>query len=103
MDISSRGSQESIGIRRVHMEEDLAKIMHVGGIGGKYTLIETTTASGIPLVEIVTDPDFSSPEEARLFLQKLEGILEYLGLYDPASRAVFRVRCERLAWKAAPG
>jgi aspartyl-tRNA(Asn)/glutamyl-tRNA(Gln) amidotransferase subunit B len=46
--------------------------------------------SGIPLVEIVTEPDFSSPEEARTFLQKLAEILEYLGLYDPFSRAVFK-------------
>ncbi len=78
-----------IRITRAHMEEDPAKLVHVGGLGGKHTLVDYNR-SGIPLVEIVTDPDFSSPEEARMFLQRLAGILEYLGLYDPLSRAVFK-------------
>lgn len=79
---------KAIRIRRVHMEEDPARLVHVGGIGGQYTLVDYNR-SGIPLVEIVTEPDFRSPEEARLYLQKLETILDYLGLYD-ASAAVFK-------------
>lgn len=78
-----------IRIRRVHMEEDPSRIVHVGGLGGKHTLLDYNRA-GIPLVEIVTEPDFSSPEEARDFLQKLSTILEYLGVYDSLSRAVFK-------------
>jgi aspartyl-tRNA(Asn)/glutamyl-tRNA(Gln) amidotransferase subunit B len=78
-----------IRIRRVHMEEDPSKIIHVGGLGGKHTLLDYNRA-GIPLVEIVTEPDFSSPEEAREFLQKLTTIMEYLGVYDSASRAVLK-------------
>ncbi|MCK4715107.1 MAG: Asp-tRNA(Asn)/Glu-tRNA(Gln) amidotransferase subunit GatB, partial [Candidatus Aenigmarchaeota archaeon] len=74
---------------RVHMEEDPSRIVHVGGLGGKHTLLDYNRA-GIPLIEIVTEPDFTSPEEARAFLTKLTTILEYLGVYDPASRAVVK-------------
>ncbi len=81
--------KKKIRITRVHMEEDPSRIVHVGGLGGKHTLLDYNRA-GIPLVEIVTEPDFSSPEEARDFLQKLATILEYLGVYDSSSRAVFK-------------
>ncbi len=91
--IAEKGSMESagkkIGIRRVHMEEDPAKLVHIGGLGGKHVLVDYNRA-GIPLIEIVTEPDFTSPEEARLYLQKLESILEYLGVYDSASSAVMK-------------
>jgi len=91
--LASEGSVEiegrNIGIRRVHMEEDPAKLVHIGGIGGKYVLVDYNR-SGIPLVEIVTEPDFESPREARLYLQKLVTVMEYLGVYDSASRAVIK-------------
>jgi aspartyl-tRNA(Asn)/glutamyl-tRNA(Gln) amidotransferase subunit B len=83
------GLSKKIGITRVHMEEDPAKLIHIGGLGGKHALVDYNR-SGIPLVEIVTAPDLRSPKEARLFLQRLASILEYLGLYDPGSRAVFK-------------
>lgn len=86
---SDNGKQKIAHIRRVHMEEDPAKVVHVGGLGGKYVLVDYNR-SGIPLLEIVTEPDFSSPAEARQYLAKLAVILEYLRLYDPASRAVFK-------------
>ncbi len=82
-------SGRKVRIRRVHMEEDPSKIVHVGGLGGRYTLLDYNRA-GIPLIEIVTEPDFSSPAEARLFLQKLASILEYLGVYDSSSKAVIK-------------
>ena len=82
-------SGKKIRIRRVHMEEDPSKIVHVGGLGGSHTLLDYNRA-GIPLVEIVTEPDFTSPEEAREFLQKLTTIMEYLGVYDSSSRAVLK-------------
>ena len=91
--IAKKGVVESSGkeirINRVHMEEDPAKLVHVGGMGGKHVLVDYNRA-GIPLLEIVTEPDFSSPEEARLYLQKLETILEYLGVYDSSSSAVMK-------------
>jgi len=82
-------SGKKVRIRRVHMEEDPSKIVHVGGLGGRHTLLDYNRA-GIPLIEIVTEPDFSSPAEARIFLQKLASILEYLGVYDSSSRAVIK-------------
>jgi aspartyl-tRNA(Asn)/glutamyl-tRNA(Gln) amidotransferase subunit B len=89
VDISLDGKAKRISLRRLHMEEDPAKLVHVGGLGGKYVLVDYNR-SGIPLIEIVTEPDFHSPEEARLFLHKLANILEYLGVYDPDSKAVFK-------------
>jgi len=87
--LMANGKTKKIGITRVHMEEDPAKLVHVGGLGGKHVLVDYNR-SGTPLVEIVTEPDLRSPLEARLFLQCLASILEYLGLYDPMSRAVFK-------------
>ncbi len=71
-----------IRIKRLNLEEDPAKLIHVGsGITeAKYVLIDYNR-SGIPLCEIVTEPDISSPREARIFLQRLLSILEYLGVY----------------------
>ena len=89
MEIDLGGKNRKIKIRRVHIEEDPAKIVHIGGLGGKYTLIDYNR-SGIPLIEIVTEPDFESPQEARAYLHKLIMILEYLGVYDTASQAVVK-------------
>ncbi|MEM5812551.1 MAG: Asp-tRNA(Asn)/Glu-tRNA(Gln) amidotransferase subunit GatB [Candidatus Aenigmatarchaeota archaeon] len=89
MDISLDGKVKRIRLKRLHMEEDPAKLIHIGGIGGKYVLVDYNR-SGIPLIEIVTEPDFESPEEARAFLNKLSMVLEYLGVYDSNSKAVFK-------------
>lgn len=76
----------AVGIRRLHIEEDPAKTEHVGGDAGDadYSLVDYNR-SGTPLLEIVTEPDFRSPEEARAYLQQLTQMLEYLGLYSPES------------------
>jgi len=81
-----------IGITRVHLEEDPAKLTHVGGgiTNARETLIDYNR-SGMPLVEIVTDPDIESTEEARAFLEKLSLILDHLGVYDPTAEGVLRV------------
>jgi aspartyl-tRNA(Asn)/glutamyl-tRNA(Gln) amidotransferase subunit B len=78
--------RKDIGITRLHIEEDPAKMRHVGGgIGdSKYTKVDYNRA-GTPLLEIVTDPDFSSPKEARAYLQQLAQMLEYLKIYFPES------------------
>ncbi len=73
---------KKIRIKRIHIEEDPAKLVHIGGLGGKYVLVDYNR-SGIPLIEIVTEPDFENPRQAREFVHKLETILEYLGVYDP--------------------
>ncbi len=81
-----------IGIRRVHLEEDPARLVHVGGdiTSALYTLVDYNR-SGVPLVEIVTEPDISSPGEARRFLEKLSLILEHLGVYDPSREGSMRI------------
>ncbi len=75
-----------VGITRLHIEEDPAKLVHEGGSVKKsdYTKVDYNRA-GTPLLEIVTDPDFETPEQARAYLQQLSQMLEYLGIYDPES------------------
>ena len=71
-----------VGITRIQLEEDPAKLVHIGAISAsKYSLVDYNRC-GMPLCEIVTDPDLRSPKEARLFLQKMRSILEHLGLSD---------------------
>ncbi len=78
--IDIEGKKKKIGITRVHLEEDVAKLMHRTSPEGEgYSLVDVNRA-GMPLMEIVSDPDMSSPEEARLYLVKLRAILQYLGV-----------------------
>ncbi|MGZ3626928.1 MAG: Asp-tRNA(Asn)/Glu-tRNA(Gln) amidotransferase subunit GatB [Ktedonobacteraceae bacterium] len=73
--IDHRGQMKRIGITRVHLEEDTARLLHHEG----YSLVDINR-SGTPLMEIVSEPDMRSPEEARLYMQKLREILVYLGV-----------------------
>ena len=73
--IEQDGEQKRIGITRVHLEEDTARLLHHEG----YSLIDINRA-GTPLMEIVSEPDMRSPLEARLYMQKLREILVYLGV-----------------------
>jgi aspartyl-tRNA(Asn)/glutamyl-tRNA(Gln) amidotransferase subunit B len=69
-----------IGINHVHLEEDVAKLLHRASPDGKdYSLVDVNR-SGVPLMEIVSEPDLRSPEEARQYLIKLRSILQYLGV-----------------------
>ncbi|MDO4889904.1 MAG: Asp-tRNA(Asn)/Glu-tRNA(Gln) amidotransferase subunit GatB [Coriobacteriaceae bacterium] len=75
-----------IGIERIHLEEDAGKMIHVGGDGGRiagatHSLVDYNRA-GTPLIELVTRPDLRTPEEARLFLQKLRRVFVALGISD---------------------
>ncbi|MEM2669782.1 MAG: Asp-tRNA(Asn)/Glu-tRNA(Gln) amidotransferase subunit GatB, partial [Candidatus Bathyarchaeia archaeon] len=80
--IESQGQSKKIRISRVHLEEDPGRLVHIGPIDqSPYTLVDYNR-SGVALLEIVTEPDMSSPREARLFLQKLRNILEHLGIFD---------------------
>lgn len=74
------GNRKRIGITRVHLEEDVAKLQHrISGEGVHYSLVDVNRA-GVPLMEVVGEPDLSSPEEARQYLIKLRSILRYLGV-----------------------
>jgi len=74
------GIKKSVGITRVHLEEDVAKLIHRAAAGERpYSLVDVNRA-GVPLMEIVGEPDLGSPEEARQYLVKLRSILQYLGV-----------------------
>ena len=74
------GGRKKIGITRVHLEEDVAKLIHhTSPDGERYSLVDVNRA-GVPLMEIVGEPDLRSPEEARQYLIKLRSILQYLGV-----------------------
>jgi aspartyl-tRNA(Asn)/glutamyl-tRNA(Gln) amidotransferase subunit B len=74
------GKNRRIGITRVHQEEDVAKLFHrTAPSGESYSLVDVNRA-GVPLLEIVSEPDIRSPEEAREYLMKLRSILQYLGV-----------------------
>ncbi|HUV51665.1 MAG TPA: Asp-tRNA(Asn)/Glu-tRNA(Gln) amidotransferase subunit GatB [Dehalococcoidia bacterium] len=74
------GKTRRIGITRVHQEEDVAKLVHRADPSGEsYSLVDVNR-SGVPLMEIVSEPDMRSPEEAREYLMKLHSILQYLGV-----------------------
>jgi len=69
-----------IGIERVHLEEDTAKLIHrTSPLGESFSLVDVNR-SGVPLMEVVSRPDMRSPEEARGYLMKLRTILQYLGV-----------------------
>lgn len=70
--------EKKIGITRVHMEEDVAKLSHgIGDLGKGYSLLDVNRA-GVPLMEIVSEPDLRSPDEARSYLIQLQRIVRYL-------------------------
>lgn len=84
MEISLSESKEKrkIGITRVHIEEDAGKLVHEGDIASSsYSLVDYNRC-GIPLAEIVTEPDLCSPEEAQIFLVKLRSIVQHLEVCD---------------------
>ena len=74
------GTNRKIWITRVHLEEDTGKLTHCND-NDTYSLIDFNR-SGVPLMELVTEPDIRSPQEARQFAQELQLILRYLGVSD---------------------
>lgn len=90
-----------IKISRINVEEDPARIVHVSGYDdlsrrsasitqAEYLLLDYNR-SGVPLCEIVTEPEFASSRETRLFLQELSSVLQYLGVYDPNIEGSMRI------------
>lgn len=78
-----------IGITRAHLEEDAAKNIHAAGSASYVDF----NRGGTPLIEIVTEPDFRSPQEAKIFLQELRLIARYLGISD-ADMEKGHLRCD---------
>ncbi|HHV54769.1 MAG TPA: Asp-tRNA(Asn)/Glu-tRNA(Gln) amidotransferase subunit GatB [Firmicutes bacterium] len=83
LEIEAGGVRRRIGITRVHLEEETGKSLHAGTsiVDSPFTLLDYNRA-GIPLVEIVTEPDIRSPEEARVFLEELKRVVEFAGVSD---------------------
>ncbi|MCU7557815.1 Asp-tRNA(Asn)/Glu-tRNA(Gln) amidotransferase subunit GatB [Macrococcus capreoli] len=77
IDIEVNGETKRIGITRLHMEEDAGKLNHKDG----YSLVDLNR-QGTPLVEIVSEPDIRTPEEAYAYLEKLKAIIQYTGVSD---------------------
>jgi aspartyl-tRNA(Asn)/glutamyl-tRNA(Gln) amidotransferase subunit B len=73
------GAQKKIRLTRIHMEEDAGKLVHDPGRGNSRVDFNRT---GVPLIEIVSEPDIRSPEEAGAYLRQLRSILRYLGISD---------------------
>src|ERR1035437_1216583 len=74
-------NNKKFGITRVHMEEDTGKLLHENINGQEASLIDFNR-SGVPLVEIVTEPDFDNATDVKKYLQKLQQIVRYLGVSD---------------------
>jgi aspartyl-tRNA(Asn)/glutamyl-tRNA(Gln) amidotransferase subunit B len=94
------GESKRIGIRRVHLEEDTGKLTHIGrgeadsgnGPSSEAGSLVDYNRSGVPLLEIVSEPDLRSGEEARSFAMKVRQILRYLGVNSgDLEKGVFRV------------
>ncbi|MCD5409408.1 MAG: Asp-tRNA(Asn)/Glu-tRNA(Gln) amidotransferase subunit GatB [Methanocellales archaeon] len=89
--VNGMGGERHIRIKRVHMEEDPARLVHKGPIeSSRYSLIDYNR-SGMALIEVVTEPDLRSPKEAREFLNALRNILEYLDVFDDSLDGALRV------------
>ena len=75
---------KKIGITRAHLEEDAGKLVHAGAdglAGSSYSLVDLNRA-GTPLLEIVSEPDMRSPQEARQYMEELRNIVRYVGVCD---------------------
>lgn len=90
--VDTEEGTRKIGINRCHMEEDVGKLTHHGHGSSAYTTIDFNRA-GMPLLEIVSEPDMRSPEEARQYLVKLRSILWYTGVSN-ASMEEGSFRCD---------
>lgn len=82
LDIEVDGKTKRIGITRIHLEEDAGKLVHPNTVTTSSHAFVDYNRTGVPLVEIVSEPDMRTPEEARAYLTKLRSILEYLDISD---------------------
>ncbi len=82
IDLVAHGAEKRIGVTRVHMEDDAGKSVHDGfKDSDRYTYVDLNR-SGTPLIEIVSDPDMRSPDEAYAYVTELKQILQYIGVSD---------------------
>jgi len=82
VDISGRGGTKRIGITRLHLEEDAGKSLHEGFPDAAENTAIDLNRSGVPLIEVVSEPDIASPDEAYEYLTRLKEIVLYTGVSD---------------------
>jgi aspartyl-tRNA(Asn)/glutamyl-tRNA(Gln) amidotransferase subunit B len=82
LDIDVEGEHKRIGITRAHLEEDAGKLVHQGSITTTSTSLVNLNRCGVPLLEIVSEPDMRSAAEARAYMEKLRSILLFAGVSD---------------------
>ncbi len=79
LDINVNGKSKRVRITRIHMEEDAGKLIH--DQSGRVSYVDLNRA-GVPLIEIVSEPDIESPEEAVEYMKKMRSIVRYIGVCD---------------------
>jgi aspartyl-tRNA(Asn)/glutamyl-tRNA(Gln) amidotransferase subunit B len=82
IEIPAGGSKKKIGITRLHLEEDAGKSLHEGFTGSDEKTAIDLNRTGVPLIEIVSEPDIGSPDEAYEYLTRLKEIILYTGVSD---------------------
>lgn len=82
ININVDGTRKRIGLTRIHMEEDAGKLIHGENLGSPGKSYVDFNRTGVPLCEVVSEPDLRSPEEARAYLTELKAILEYTEVSD---------------------
>ena len=82
IEIKINGASKKIGITRLHLEEDAGKSLHEGFVNSSETTAIDLNRSGVPLIEIVSEPDIASPDEAYEYLTRLKEIILYTGVSD---------------------
>ncbi|GAC1429625.1 MAG: Asp-tRNA(Asn)/Glu-tRNA(Gln) amidotransferase subunit GatB [Terriglobales bacterium] len=80
--LATKTGSKRIGITRLHLEEDAGKSLHEGFVGSSDTTAIDLNRSGVPLIEIVSEPDIASPDEAYEYLTRLKEIILYTGVSD---------------------
>ncbi len=82
LSIATDEEDHDIRINRVHLEEDAGKLVHIGTIStSPYSMVDYNR-SGVPLMEIVSEPDIRTAEQARAYLEKLKAVLQFIGVSD---------------------
>jgi aspartyl-tRNA(Asn)/glutamyl-tRNA(Gln) amidotransferase subunit B len=82
LEFDVKGEPRRCGITRVHLEEDTGKLLHAGAIEQAQSSLVDFNRAGVPLMEIVSEPDLRSADEAREYVMRLRAILQYIGVND---------------------
>ncbi len=82
LEFEVKGEPGRCGITRVHLEEDTGKLLHAGAIEQAQSSLINLNRAGVPLMEIVSEPDLRTADEAREYVMRLRAILQYIGVND---------------------